>query len=81
MPQSSAIVGDRAEISFGVWVTSCRSPHPNAHRKLRPLHSFTYYKRFNRPAAGLCKLLGSLVLAVCAAMVDVERSGYHSVGS
>jgi hypothetical protein len=30
-------------------------------------------------AAGLCKLLGSLILAVCAAMVDVERSGYHSV--
>jgi hypothetical protein len=30
-------------------------------------------------AAGLCKLLGSLILAVCAAMVEVERSGYHSV--
>jgi hypothetical protein len=24
-------------------VTSCRPLHPNAHRKLRPLHNFTYY--------------------------------------
>jgi hypothetical protein len=46
------IVSDRwqsAEISFGVWVTSCRSPHPNAHRKLRPFHSFTYYATTTRP--------------------------------
>jgi hypothetical protein len=48
----ATIVSDRrrsAEISFGVWVTSCRSPHPNAHRKLRPLHSFTYYATTTRP--------------------------------
>jgi hypothetical protein len=30
-------------------VTSCRSPHPNARRKLRPLHSFTYYATTTRP--------------------------------
>jgi hypothetical protein len=30
-------------------VISCRSPHPNAHRKLRPLHSFTYYATSKGP--------------------------------
>jgi hypothetical protein len=48
----ATIAGDRrrsAESSFGVWVTSCRSPHPNAHRKLRPLHCFTYYATTTRP--------------------------------
>jgi hypothetical protein len=47
-----------AEIPIGGWVTSCRTPHPNAHRKLRPLHCFTYYATTRRPDETL--LLGNI---------------------
>jgi hypothetical protein len=47
-----------AEIPFGGWVTTYRSPHPNAHRKLRPLHCFTYYATTRQPDETL--LLGNM---------------------